>query len=119
MPTRRESDPLGSFNFAVEIEGVTQGPFLSVEFLETETAVMVNKRGNDLRVHKTPGRHNYANIVMRRAYMIHQSINNTCTNAIAFNIVLSKRFERPLQLMVAWSKQPAWIPRCFSTAARR
>lgn len=68
MPTRRDIDAIGHFNFKVEIEGVTQGPFIAVEMLESATAVIESKRGNDLWVRKTPGRHGYGNIVLRRAY---------------------------------------------------
>jgi phage tail-like protein len=68
MPNRRSDDPLDAFNFAIEIEGVTQGPVLAVDLLETSTAVMEHKRGNDILARATPGRHHYGRIVVRRAY---------------------------------------------------
>jgi phage tail-like protein len=68
MPTRREFDPIEGATFAVEIEGVTQGPFLSVDFIESTSDVIVFRSGNDGLERKRPGRPHYANIVMRRAY---------------------------------------------------
>ncbi len=68
MPNRREFDTISSQNFRVEIEGVTQGPFIAVDVLEAETAVIESRSGNDPIVRKTPGRHHYANIVLRRAF---------------------------------------------------
>lgn len=68
MPTRREFDSIGSANFNVEIEGVTQGAFLSVDMLESTTAVIETRHGNELPVRKTPGRHRYTNIILRRGW---------------------------------------------------
>ncbi len=68
MPNRRPFDAIGGFNFRVEIEGVTQGPFLAVEFLDTHTTVIEHRSGNDLQMRKIPGRHHYSNIVMRRLW---------------------------------------------------
>ena len=68
MPNRRSDDPLAGFNFAIEIEGVTQGPVLAVDMLETATAVIDYKPGNELLVRALPGRHRCARIVIRRAY---------------------------------------------------
>jgi phage tail-like protein len=69
MPNRRPDDAIGSFNFRVEIEGVTQGPFIAVEFLQSVTKVIESKNGNNPIVHKTPGRHTYGNIVLRRVWV--------------------------------------------------
>jgi phage tail-like protein len=68
MPTRRDFDVISAANFRVEIEGVTQADFLSVEFLETLTAVMETKRGSEAAVRKSPGRHAYGDIVLRRRF---------------------------------------------------
>lgn len=68
MPNRRSFDAIGSQNFNVEIEGITQGPFIAVEFLNTSTAVVQTRSGNDAIVRKTPGRHSYGNIVLRRLW---------------------------------------------------
>lgn len=68
MPNRRPFDAIGNFNFRVEIEGVTQGPFVTVEFLQSVTRVIESKNGNDPLIRKTPGRHHYGNIVMRRVW---------------------------------------------------
>lgn len=68
MPTRREFDALEAATFAVEIEGVTQGSFLSVDFVESVSEVIEFAHGNDPVGRKRPGRPRFSNIVMRRAY---------------------------------------------------
>lgn len=68
MPNRRSFDAIGGQNFNVEIEGVTEGPFIAVQFLKTTTAVVEMRSGNDAIVRKTPGRHSYGNIVLRRLW---------------------------------------------------
>jgi phage tail-like protein len=52
----------------VEIEGVTQGSFLSVDFVESFSDVIEFSHGNDATGRCRPGRTHYSNIVMRRAY---------------------------------------------------
>lgn len=68
MPNRRSFDAIGSQNFNVEIEGITEGPFIAVHFLNTVTAVVQTRSGNDPIVRKIPGRHSYGNIVLRRLW---------------------------------------------------
>lgn len=68
MPNRREIDALEGATFAVEIEGVTQGPFLAVDFIESESEVIAFRSGDDPLLRKRPGRASCANIVMRRAW---------------------------------------------------
>jgi hypothetical protein len=43
-------------------------PVIAVDLVETSTAVMSHKRGNDLLVRAPPGRHHYGRITIRRAY---------------------------------------------------
>lgn len=68
MPTRREFDALEASSFAVEIEGVTVGSFVSVDFVESVSDVIEFSHGNDARKRSRPGRTHYSNIVLRRAY---------------------------------------------------
>lgn len=70
MPNRRkELDPIGNFNFKVEIEGVTQGAFRNVEGLDSETEVVEFQDGDDIILRKRPGRTKYSNITLKRGYI--------------------------------------------------
>lgn len=67
MPNR-VFDHIGSYNFKVEIEGVTVGAFMEVNGLESVTEVLETNDGNDLNIRKRPGRTTYSNIVLRRGF---------------------------------------------------
>jgi phage tail-like protein len=70
MPNRRkELDPIGNFNFKVEIEGVTQGAFRNVEGLDSETEIVEFQDGDDIILRKRPGRTKYSNITLKRGYI--------------------------------------------------
>ena len=69
MPNRRQHDPLGNYNFRVEIEGVTQGAFKAVEGLDSSTEVIEYQDGDDLTLRKRPGRTRYSNIVLKRGFV--------------------------------------------------
>ncbi len=66
---RRGHDHIGQFNFKVEIDGVTQGAFKTVDGLDSETEVVEYQDGNDLILRKRPGRTKYSNIVLKRGYV--------------------------------------------------
>jgi phage tail-like protein len=70
MSNRRDFDHIGNFSFKVEIEGVTVGSFLEVGVLESITEVMESTDGDSfqLPIHKTPGRTNYTNIILKRGF---------------------------------------------------
>jgi len=68
MPNRRDFDHIGSFNFKVEIDGVTNGPFIYVSGIESQSEVIEYRNGADNLTRKIPGRTSYSNIVMRRGY---------------------------------------------------
>ena len=68
MPNRRDFDHIGSFNFRVEINGVTEGPFIYVSGIESQSEVIEYRNGADNLTRKIPGRTSYSNIVMRRGY---------------------------------------------------
>lgn len=68
MPNRRDVDALSAANFHVEIEGVDEVDVFSVAILDHTTAVIETDRGNDPITRKTPGRHRYGDIVLRRRW---------------------------------------------------
>lgn len=66
---RKAQDPVGQFNFKVEIDGVTQAAFKNVEGLDSETEVVEYQDGDDLKLRKRPGRTKYSNITLKRGYI--------------------------------------------------
>ena len=68
MPNRRDFDHIGSFNFRVEINDVTNSPFIFVSGIESQSEVIEYRNGADLLTRKIPGRTSYSNIIMRRGY---------------------------------------------------
>jgi phage tail-like protein len=88
MPNRREFDHIGGFNFLVEIEGVSQGPVLSVSGLTVRTDVIRFKDGKDIVVRQRPGRSHTDNIVIQRGYTNGDELFNW------YNAVRNGRIER-------------------------
>jgi phage tail-like protein len=68
MPTRREFDHLGAYNFKIEIEGVTVGAFGAIEGMEATTEVINYADGDNMILRKRPGRTTYSNIVLKRGF---------------------------------------------------
>lgn len=61
-------DPYKAFNFVIEIEGIAVAGFSEVSGLESETAVIEYRTGDDKQnaVRKLPGLTKFSNIVLRR-----------------------------------------------------
>ena len=66
MPAPQRDDPFKSFAFLVEIDGIAQAAFSEVSGLESETAVIGYRLGNECGVRKLPGLTKFGNIVLRR-----------------------------------------------------
>ncbi|PYQ28914.1 MAG: phage tail protein [Acidobacteria bacterium] len=68
MATAARRDPLASFNFIIDIEGIRAG-FSEVTGLMTETDIIEYREGNyDITVHKQPGKAKYPNINFKRGF---------------------------------------------------
>ncbi len=59
-------DPVGNFNFIVEIEGLDECLVSSVEGIATETQIIEYRSGTDRSIRKIAGRHHVGNLVLRR-----------------------------------------------------
>ena len=70
MPaTGSRNDPYASFNFLVEIDGVTVAGFSECGGLTTETDPIEYRNGDeDITVRKLPGLKKYTNINLKRGY---------------------------------------------------
>lgn len=78
-PTRRmESfgDPIGNYNFRVEIDGVDAGQFASVDGLSVEQEVVEYRDGDDYFVRKRPGRVKYGDITLKKGYVATTVLND-------------------------------------------
>jgi phage tail-like protein len=63
-------DAIGSFNFRVEISGITgSDSFIGVSVMEMATSVVEYRSGTDRDAWTFPGRARVGNIVLRRAYL--------------------------------------------------
>lgn len=68
--TGSRQDPLTSFNFIVDIQGVRAG-FAEISGLSTETDIIEYREGNDdITMHKQPGKRKYANINCKRGFTV-------------------------------------------------
>lgn len=66
--TGSRQDPLASFNFIIDIQGIRAG-FAEVSGLSTETDIIEYREGDDdITVHKQPGKRKYTNIMFKRGY---------------------------------------------------
>jgi phage tail-like protein len=66
MAPPQRNDPYKAFNFLVEIDGIARAAFSEVTGLESETAVIEYRTGDDALIRKLPGLTRHANIVLRR-----------------------------------------------------
>ena len=77
MPTRRsELDPIGAYNFKVEISGVNAGFFKSVSGLSAELEVLEFQDGDDLVLRKRPGRARFGNVTLTKGYTVTADLQN-------------------------------------------
>jgi phage tail-like protein len=66
MP-RRETDPYASFNFRLEIDGITRAGFSEVTGLNAEANVIEYREGNEgITARKLPGLTKFGNVTLKR-----------------------------------------------------
>lgn len=66
MATGEIKDPYGTFNFLVEIDGITRAAFQQVSGFDSTTDVIDHREGGDnLSTRKLPGMTKYSNIVLK------------------------------------------------------
>jgi phage tail-like protein len=62
----QRNDPYKAFSFLVEIDGLPMAAFSEASGLESETAVIEYRTGDEYLTRKLPGLTRFANIVLRR-----------------------------------------------------
>ena len=78
-PARRTEsfgDPIGNYNFRVEIDGVVAGHFTAVGGLSIEQEVIEYQNGDDPLLRKRPGRVKYGDITLKRGYVADSTLND-------------------------------------------
>jgi phage tail-like protein len=79
MPARRTEafgDPVGNYNFKIEIEGVDAGHFTAVDGLNIEQEVIEYQNGDDPLLRKRPGRVKYGDITLKKGYLATTVLND-------------------------------------------
>lgn len=67
MPTGDRRDPYASFNFLIEIDGITRAAFSECSGLSTDTDPIEYRDGSeDITVRKIPGLKKFANISLKK-----------------------------------------------------
>ncbi len=67
MPTGQRNDPFSSYNFLLEIEGITRASFQECSGLDSEVEMKEYREGGDnINMRKLPGLAKYSNISLKR-----------------------------------------------------
>lgn len=73
---RPDSDPIGAYNFVVEIEGINAGYFKNVDGLSAEIEVIEYQDGDDLILRKRPGRAKFGDITLKKGYIVTEDLQS-------------------------------------------
>ena len=107
--------PFLSFNFRVEIDGLTVGAFREVTGLSGDSTVVEYRDGSDAvrSVRKGPGLHSFPNITMKRGYTTnrelwdwYRNIANGISDTRNGSIILQNESH---QDVLRWDFVNAWI----------
>ena len=109
-------DPAGSYNFLVEIDGITRAAFRECTGLEsTVETVEYREGGGNLTTRKLPGRTSFGNITLRwgitddrELYDWHREVVDGATERRNGSIVLLNRRGEEIR---RWNFERAWPPR--------
>jgi phage tail-like protein len=74
VATSSRQDPLGRYNFLVEIDGVPVARFMECTGLSSETEVIRYREGGDFRIRLIPGLTKYSPITLKRGLVIDRSL---------------------------------------------
>ena len=115
MATGERTDPYRSYNFRVEIDGISVGAFSECSGLTAEGDSVDYREGTDLRpnVRKLVGLRKYTNITLKRGYTQNREFWNwyaNIRNGIAdrrnLSIILMDEQHRDV---LRWNVEDAWI----------
>ena len=114
MPATR-NDPLGSFNFEVQIPNITGPAFTEVSGLEFTAAVHEYREGNDVTstTRKLQGLVSYSNITLKRGYTSNHSLWDWARQTVQGTVqrvdmsIILLNDQR--QAIVRWNIHNAWV----------
>ena len=113
MPASQRNDPYKSFNFIVEIDGIARAAFSEVSGLESETAVIEYRSGQDFVTRKLPGLTRYANIVLRHGVTKDHELWDWRKNIVEGNPDRRngsiKLLDDQLNEVLRWNFRDGWI----------
>lgn len=66
MRTGQRTDPYGSYNFLVEIDGITRAAFHEASGFDSSIDVIDHREGGNIVLNKLPGMVKYSNISLKR-----------------------------------------------------
>lgn len=110
-------DPLGAFNFIVEIDGITQGGFSECTGLDSETDVIEYRNGDeDTTVRKLPGLKKFSNVTLKRGFSLNLELWEWRQKVMAGNIerknvsiiVFEEAGTQPANERLRWNLHQAW-----------
>jgi phage tail-like protein len=113
MP-RRATDPLASFNFILEIDGIVKAGFSEVTGLNAEANVIEYREGTDANVpRKLPGLSKFGNITLKRGISQDKDLFNWHKTVMdgdirrdeSMSVVL---LDEKRQEVVRWNLRNAW-----------
>jgi phage tail-like protein len=106
-------DPLGAFNFLVEIDGITQANFSEVSGLSVEITPIDYRDGGDATtVRKLPGLRKYTNITLKRGYTSDRSLWDWMQTVISGQVKRASMsitlLDQSRQPVLRWTVREAW-----------
>ena len=111
---RRPIDPFASFNFLLEIDGITQAGFSEATGLNAESNVIEYREGSEsLNVRKLPGLNKYGNVTLKRGITRNPELFTWFKNVMDGDIVRDESMSVVLldekrQEVVRWNLLNAW-----------
>jgi phage tail-like protein len=115
MATATRVDPYRTFNFRVDVEGLSVGAFSEVSGLSSDGDMVEYREGTDvpLTVRKLTGLRKYANITLKRGYTQNQELWNWYRNIV--NGLPDRRngtivlMDEERNEVMRWNFENAWI----------
>lgn len=115
MPTGTRVDPLRTFNFRLEIDGLTVGSFRECSGLAADGNSIDYREGTDIprSVRKLIGLQTYPNITLKRGYTTNHELWDWYTNIV--NGIADRRngsvilMDEQRKDVLRWSVENMWI----------
>jgi phage tail-like protein len=113
MATGQRVDPIGNYNFLVEIDGITRAAFHDVSGFDSTIDVIEHREGGEnTTVRKLPGLTKYSNIVLKWGITDDHELYDWHRDAVLGNVVRKNGsiigLDRRGQEVLRWNFLNAW-----------